>query len=288
MDYLLHILILSSIYSLATLGQNYASGYTGLISVNHGAFMGIGAYTSAILLKMVGLHFPIALVAAALMTGLVAWIISFPLLKLKGDSFVLVSFGFSFIAYNIFLNWRGLTNGALGIKGIPSPKIIDLIPNTKILFLGLLIILVLISLWIFWKIISSSYGIIIKATRENQKVTEIAGHNTNSYRRSVFVLSGIVTGIAGVFLASYISTIDPTLFTYNLSVLLLVMAILGGLASLKGSIIGATLLILLPEILRFIGLPNSILAESQQIIYGLILILLMYYRPIGLFGKYRI
>ncbi|MDP3975944.1 MAG: branched-chain amino acid ABC transporter permease [bacterium] len=288
MDYLLHIAILSSIYSLAVLGQNYASGYTGLISINHGAFMGIGAYAGAILLKWYGVPFPVAFLAAGAATGLAAWLLSFPLLKLKGDSFVLVSFGFSFIAFNLFLNWRGLTNGALGLKAIPGPELVNLLDNTKIIFLAILLALILITLWGLHKILQSSYGVVIRATRENQKVTQIAGHCTDSYRRSVFVLSGVITGIAGLFLASYISTIDPTLFNYHLSVLLLIMAILGGLASLKGSIAGATLLIVLPELLRFLGLPNSILAESQQISYGLILILLMYYRPVGLFGTYKI
>lgn len=288
MDYILHIAILSSIYALAVLGQNYASGFTGLISVNHGAFMGVGAFASAILLKTVGLSFPLAFILAGLITALVALVLSFPLLKLRDDSFVLVSFGFAFIAFSVFLNWRSLTNGPLGIKGIPMPEITGMLDNPKILYFLIILGVLIICLIVLRMILNSSYGVIIRATRENQKVAQIAGHNTDSYRRSVFVLSGLITGFAGVFLASYISVIDPTLFNYHLSVLLLIMAIFGGLASLKGSIVGAVILIVLPEALRFLGLPNSILAESQQIAYGLVLIALMFYRPKGLFGKYSI
>lgn len=288
MDYLLHILILSSIYSLAVLGQNYASGYTGLISLNHGAFMGIGAYASAILLVTVGYSFPVAFILAGLITALVAFLLSFPLLKLRDDAFVLVSFGFAFIAFNVFLNWVSLTNGALGIKRIPYPVIADASSNPKIVYFLIILSVLLICLFVLNKILNSSYGVIIRATRENQKVTQIAGHNTDSYRRSVFVVSGLITGFAGAFLASFISAIDPTLFGYHLSVLLLIMAIFGGLASLRGAVVGATILILVPEALRFIGLPSDILAESQQIIYGLILIILMFWRPVGIFGKYNI
>lgn len=288
MDYVLHILILSGIYSVAALGLNYASGYTGLISLNHGAFMGVGAYTLAFCTKILGWGFSESFLLAGLVTGLVAWLISFPLLKLKGDSFVLVSFGFTFIAYNVFLNWKTVTNGAVGMKGIGGPEFFPELLSYNFWYLILVLAVLLFSLWLVRKIVRSSYGVIIKATRENQKVTQIAGHSTQSYRRSVFVVSGVITGFAGALLASYISAIDPQLFQYHLSVLLLVMVILGGLASLRGSIVGAILLILLPEVLRFVGFPGSIIAESRQIAYGLILILLMVYRPQGLFGKYKI
>jgi|CXWL01.1.fsa_nt_gi branched-chain amino acid transport system permease protein len=288
MDYLIHILCLAGIYSIAVLGFNFASGYTGLISLSHGAFMGIGAYASAILLTSVGLSFPVAFLLGGLLAGLVAWLFSFVLLRLRDDSFVLVSFGFSFIVSDVLLNWQSLTNGALGLRGIPYPHITLLVENQKLVFLLLIVVVLLVCFFFLRSILRSPYGVIIRATRENQKITQIAGHDTDSYRRSVFVLSAIITGFAGVLLGSFISTIDPFFFNYHLSVLILIMAIFGGLASLWGSILGATLLILLPEALRFIGLPSSILAESQQIIYGFVLIVLMVYRPKGLLGEYKI
>ena len=287
MIYLLHIATLSGIYGIAALGLNYASGFTGLVSLNHGAFMGIGAYSSAYLMMQMGMPFWQAFLLGGLITSLVAWLMSFPLLKLHGDAFVLASFGFSFIAYSIFLNWTEVTNGALGMKGIPGP----IVPEWGMeswWFLGLVVLVLGGCLLALQRILASSYGVVIRATRENEKVTQIAGHSTQSYRRSVFVLSAFVTGLAGVLLGSYISAIDPQLFNYHLSVLILVMVILGGLASLKGSVIGAVLLIIVPELMRLVGFPNSIIAESRQIVYGLVMIGLMYSRPEGLFGQYRL
>jgi len=288
MDYFIHIATLAAIYSIAVLGLNYAAGYTGLISLTHGGFMGIGAFVSAILLKNYGLSFPVAFLLSGFLTGLIAWMTSFPLLRLKEDSFVLVSLGFSFIIFNVLLNWQSLTNGALGMKGIPYPEWIAATSAPRMWYLVLVIGILLGCLFLLRLILRSSYGIVIKSIRENVKVSQVAGHDAGSYQRSVFVLSAVITGFAGSLLASFISTIDPFLFGYHLSVLLLVMAILGGLASLKGSVVGAFIIILLPEALRFIGLPSSILAESQQIIYGMVLILLMVYRPKGLWGEYKI
>ncbi len=288
MDYILHIATLAGIYSIAALGLNYAVGFTGLVSVNHGAFMGVGAYTLAYLTKVLGWAFSPALLMSGVLAGLLAWLMTFPLLKLREDAFVLVSFGFAFIANNVFLNWTFVTNGAIGMKGIGGPDFPSWMGSYNSAFLILVLLVMALVCWFLWMILRSSYGTIIRATRENQKVTQIAGHHTDAYRRSVFILSGVITGFAGAFLASYISAIDPILFGYHLSVLVLVMVILGGLASLPGAVVGATLLICLPEALRFIGLPSSVLAEAQQISYGLVLILLMVWRPVGLFGKFKI
>lgn len=287
-DYLIHIGTLAGIYSIAVLGLNYAAGYTGLISLTHGAFMGVGAFASAILLKSYDVSFPVAFLLAGIIAGLIAWIASFPLLRLRGDSFVLVSLGLTFILYNILLNWQSLTNGALGMKGIPYPDLVNAFSEPKWAYFFVVWGVLILCFLGLRTILHSSYGVVIKAVRENQKISQVAGHDAVSYQRSVFVLSAIITGFAGVLLASFISAIDPFLFGYHLSVLLLVMAIFGGLASLKGSIAGAFILILLPELLRFVGFPNSIIAESQQIIYGLVLILLMIYRPKGLWGEYKI
>ena len=284
MDYFLLLASLCVIYSIATLGQNYATGYAGLISLNHGAFFGIGAYAGAVFLTQFQTSFFLALLAAAICSGTFAFLISFPLLRLKGDSFVLVSFGISFIVYEFLLNSRSITNGPLGIKGIPSPE--TLIPFPGGFFLLTLLVLCSV-LYAMHRILCSAYGIIIRSTRENARVTQIAGHSIISYQRSVYVLSAIITGVAGVFLAVLLSTLVPPEFNYYRSVLLLVMAIFGGLASLGGSVLGAGLMVLFPELLRFSGFPNSILAESVQIVYGLLLVFLMISRPRGLFGRWN-
>lgn len=288
MNYFVHLAIRSAIYALAALGLNFASGYTGLISVGHGAFLGIGAYTSAILLLRLGVSFPIAFFAAGLVSAAIAFLLSFPLLRLKDDAFVLVSFGFAFIVEEVLTNWQSLTNGALGMKGIPYPAFVDASPHPLFFYFLMTLAVVIVILFLLNRILRSSYGIIIRSIRENFKITQTLGHNAISYQRVVFTVSGFIVGLSGALIASFISAIDPLQFNYHLSVRLLMMVILGGLASLRGSIVGVTLFILLAEALRFVGFPQSILAESREIVYGLLLIVLMLLRPVGLWGKYRL
>ncbi len=288
MDYLLHLAIVSAIFSILALSLNYIAGFSGILSLSHATFYGIGEYSTAILTTQHDFNFIPSVLSGLILSGLIAYLASFPILKLQNDSLVLVSFGFSIIAFNIMLNWNGLTNGPLGIKGIQAPNILGVSFFEKPYFFGLVFITAILTYFFFKKIVSSPYGIIIKGIRENPTVTAVNGHNVLRYQRSVFVTGAIFAAIAGSFTATFLTFIEPKLFELMPSLLILIMVILGGLASLKGSILGATILILLPEALRFIGLPNQYLAESQQIIYGLSLILIMYLRPQGLLGKYKI
>lgn len=285
MEYLLYLLTLVGIYCLAVLATNLIAGFTGRLPFQHGALMAIGAYSFAILLQQ-EFSYGLAFLIAGFFTGLANLLFSFPLLRLKEDSFVLVSFGFAFMVYDLILNLPNLTGGALGIKGIAAPHVFNFSSRVSLL---ILVFSVLFLFFLFLQILlKSSYGIILKSIREHETISEMMGHDRQSYRRSMFILSGIMLGFSGAFLASFISAIDPLLFTYYLSVLLIMMTIVGGLASLPGSLFGATILILLPEALRFLGVPNSILAETQHILYGMTMIVLMVMRPVGILGKYRI
>jgi len=288
MDYILHIAILITIFSILSMSLNYVAGYTGILSLSHATFYGIGAYTTAILTTQHGFSFVPSVLVGMLLTGLIAYLASFPILKLKEDALVLVSFGFSVIMFNVMLNWTNLTKGPLGIKGIMAPDILGLNFFSKPLFFALVLLVAMFTYFFFRRITSSPYVIIMKGIRENQTVAAVNGHNVLRYQRSVFVVGAVFAAIAGSFTATFLSFIEPKLFELMPSMLILIMVILGGMASLKGSVLGAFLLILLPEVLRFVGLPPSILAEVQQMIYGLVLILVMYLRPQGLLGEYRI
>lgn len=288
MDYILHLAIVVTIFSILAMSLNYVAGYTGILSLSHATFYGIGAYTTAILTTQHGFTFLPSVLVGALLTAIIAYLASFPILKLKNDSLVLVSFGFSIIMYNVMLNWSSLTKGPLGIKGILAPNILGLSFFYKPYFFVLVLLVAIFTYFFLRRITSTPYGIIIKGIRENQTVAAVNGHNVLRYQRSVFVVGAMFAALAGCFIATFLSFIEPKLFELMPSVLILIMVILGGMASLKGSLLGALILILLPELLRFIGLPPSILAEVQQMIYGLILILVMYLRPQGILGEYKI
>lgn len=258
------------------------------MSFCHAAFYGIGAYAAAILIKSYDFTFIEALVGSIVITGLIASIASIPVLRLKDDSLMLVTFTFAIIVYNLMLNLVSLTNGSLGIKGIPAPEIFGVNFLAKPYFLLLCLIFTVFTFWFFHKIVKSPYGTVIKGIRENKEVTENMGHNVSFYQHMVFIIGAAFAGLAGSLFATYISYIDPSLFVLASSVNVMIMIIFGGLGNLYGSVLGASILVIFPELLRFVGIPHSVMAESQQILYGLLLFLMIYFRPKGLVGEYKI
>ena len=288
MEYLIHIAILISIYGILSLSLNLVVGFTGLLSVTQAAFYGIGAYASAILLTSTGMNFFLALLIGMIISGVASLLIGYVLSKFKDDYFALGSFGFNIIVYSIFLNWQSLTRGPLGIPGIPRPEIFGFTFSSNLSFLILSIIFLGIVYFVSEYITSSSFGRVLKAIREDEDAVSVFGYKTNWYKLAVFVLSAMMASIAGSLFAGYITFVDPSTFNLNESIFLLSIIILGGLANNKGAVLGAVCLILLPEILRFVGFPSDIAAQVRQVTYGVLLIVLMLYRPQGLLGEYKL
>jgi len=288
MEYLIHLAILFAIYAILGISLNLVVGYTGLLSITQAAFYGIGAYTTALLLTQVGVNFFLSIILGIIIAAIISFFIGLVLNKFSGDYYALGSFGFNVIVFSILLNWRGLTRGALGIAGIPKPEIFGIHFSSNFTFL----IIALLSLGIVYIvarfIVHSSFGRVLKAIREDEKAIQVFGYNTLYYKLAIFVISAGMAAISGSLFASYITYVDPSTFTLIESVFILAVIILGGLANLEGSILGALFLVLLPEILRFVGLPFDTAAQMRQIIYGVIIILLMLYRPKGLLGEYKL
>lgn len=288
MDYLVHIAILIGIYSILALSLNLVVGYTGLLSVTQAAFYGIGAYATAILLTSFGMNFFLSIIVGMIITGAVSFVIGLVLSKFSGDYFALGSFGFNIIVYSIFLNWQSLTQGPLGIPGIPKPQLFGLDFGNNYWYLLLVIIFVVLVYFISEFITRSSFGRVLKAIREDEKAIAVFGYNTLFFKLAIFVIGAMMASIAGALFASYITYVDPTSFALSESIFILAIIILGGLANNKGVILGAVFLVILPEALRFVGFPSDIAAQMRQVTYGLILILLMLYRPEGLMGEYKL
>lgn len=288
MEYLIHLAILFAIYGILGISLNLVVGYTGLLSVTHAAFYGIGAYATAILLTSFGVNFFISVIVAIIISSVAALLIGLILSKFDDDYYALASFGFNIIIFSVFLNWQELTRGPLGIPGISKPSLFGLDFSSNLSFLGLSLIFLVLIYLISRFIVSSSFGRVLKAIREDEKVIQIFGYNTLYYKLAIFIISAAMASVAGSLFASYITFIDPSSFWLMESIFILAIVILGGLSNLKGSLLGALFLILLPEALRFVGLPNDIAAQMRQVIYGVILILLMLYRPQGLAGEYKL
>jgi len=292
MEYIIHLAILFGVYAILGVSLNLVVGYTGLLSVTHAAFFGIGAYAAAILGTQYGLNFFLAVLVGMAVSVLVSFLIGKTVSRLGGDYYVLGTVAFNYIIFSVFLNWHDLTRGPLGIPGIPRPKLELGIGNYE--FSSNFSFLILVSLFLTLVylaarfIVHSSFGRALKAIREDEKVIQIFGYRTDLYKLMIFVIAAAMASLAGSLFASYISFIDPTSSAVIESIFILTIVILGGLANLKGSILGAFLLMLLPEILRFIGFDPTIAAQLRQGIYGLLLTLFMLYRPQGLIGEYKL
>ncbi len=288
MDYILHLLIIIALYIPFALSLNLIVGHSGILSITHAAFYGLGAYATAILTKFYGVPFSSSMIIGAFVSALVASVISYSLKKVKGDYYALASIGLSVIMYSLFMNLEGITKGPFGIFGIVRPSLFGYSFTSIISFLLFAIVIASLSVVILHTLTRTHFCRVLHAIREDEDALTPFQYNIHKYKMMVFVIGAVFASISGSLYASYISFIDPTSFTLNESIFLLTVIILGGLASTRGVIAGVVILTLLPEVLRFIGLPNEIAAQTRVILYGLALIYLMYKRPVGLFGKYSL
>lgn len=287
MEYLLHILVISGIYVILTLSLNLIVGYTGLPSLGHAAFSCIGAYVSSLLALKFGISPWIGLVAGACLGAVLGVVIGYPSIRLKGDYLALATFGFGVIVYSVAKNWVAVTRGPMGLPGIPRFSFFGFELDPIWSYLLLVIFFVWLTIFIIQRIVNSPFGRILKSIREDEIAAEALGKNTAKYKLLVFVIGAFFAAIAGSLYAHYITFIDPSSFTIMESITILLMVIFGGMGSIAGSVVGAVVLVVFPELLRFLGMPSSIAAQTRQMIYGLLLILLMIKRPQGLLGRYR-
>ncbi|NQU77276.1 branched-chain amino acid ABC transporter permease [Candidatus Falkowbacteria bacterium] len=282
--YIIHLLILVGIYLILTISLQLSVGFTGLLNLGHIAFYAIGAYTAA-LLALAGWPFWLCILLAGLVAMLFGFILSIPTNKLKGDYLALATLGFSFLIYAVALNWSGLTRGPLGLPGIPRPEIFGFVFSGNTSFLILTLIIVLITYFVIRKITTSPFGKVLEAVRDNELAARVLGKNTFKIKSISLVASAFFAGLAGSLYAYYITFIDPSSFTIMHLIPIIAIVIIGGLASLKGTVIATIILILLPEPLRFIGFPSSVIGPARQILYALVLLLILLYRPKGFYGK---
>lgn len=263
---------------------NLSVGFTGLLNMGHIAFFGIGAYASA-LLVMHGVPYIIAFILAGLISSVFGFILIFATKNLKGDYLALTTLGFSFVIYSVFLNWTDLTRGPLGIPGIPKPEFFGFIVNTKFEYLFFVFIVCLIIYLFLSRLTSSRYGRLLEAVRDDQIRLKTLGKNVFRLKIQSIMISSFCAGLAGSLFAHYISFIDPgSFFIYDL-ITIFTIVMVGGLASNKGTVIATFIILLIPEALRFVEMPSSIIGPMRQIIYALILIGILMYKPRGLFGK---
>lgn len=286
MEYVFHIVIMLNIYILLVLSANLTIGLANLLTMCQAAFYGIGAYIGTFFLMQ--FHVPLVVIIAvvALVTGLFSLVVSYASVKLKGDYFVLATMGFQLIVYTILYNWTPVTRGPYGIPGIPGIRILGLWELSGVYaYLALSVVLAALVILMFNHLHDSPYGRELRAIKADELMVQSLGRNTVATKAWAFFISAAVAGVAGVVYASYVSYIDPTSFTLSESIFIISALFIGGIGNVRGPVIGALFVVLLPELLRFVGLPDAVAASLRQIIYGLSLILVVYFRPQGLLGK---
>ena len=295
--YMLYILNMIGIAAIAAIGLNILIGYTGQISLGHGAFFGVGAYAAAILATRLGLGFYLAIPAAGIITALVGMIFGIPSGRLKGLYLTIATLAGQFIIEYVLIHWDSLTKGTMGIT-LPAPKIIQWeIAGDKAFFFLIFISLVLMT-WFAVNIMRSKYGRAFIAIRDNDRAAEGMGIPIFRYKLLSFAISSFYAGFAGALWAYYMISITTEPFNLGLSVEFIAMVIIGGLGNIPGAIFGATFITLLNEFLRFFtGLLMNIgfvvsfglnMAPLREFTFGLVIVLFILLEPRGLAELWRI
>jgi branched-chain amino acid transport system permease protein len=282
MDYLFYLGALTSVWIIVALAANLVIGYTGMMAMGQAAYLGVGAYVAAILNILLGVNFYLALLAAAVVSAFVAAVTLLPLLRIGGFYFALATLGVNFVFFDIFHNLAPRVEGSEGLYGLQLPGLLATPGPRFATTCAIAVACVLLC----WRIVSSPLGRALRATRDRPDALAALGKDPRRYQLIVWALAGGLTGLAGGLYAATLFYIDPTLFTLDASILILVYIGVGGLASIPGSVVGVILLIAFNESLRFIGLPSQFVGPLQQAMYGLLLIGLMIFRRRGLMGEY--
>lgn len=285
MEYLLHIAVIATIYAMLAVSLNLVAGMGGMVSIAHAAFFGIGAYAVSIE-SFASLPFACRMGAGIALAVLLGGVLGFPSLRTRGAYFVIVTLAFQMAAASVFSSFEALTGGARGIAGIQAPSFFGWCVDTR----GAMLVLVLLFLsgwlWVSRQIRSSGYGRLLRSIRDDDILCSARGKRIDSCRVLAFAVAAGMASVPGAFFATYISFIDPSSFTVSESILIAAAVVLGGAGSQWGPVLGTVLLVGLPELLRFAGIPTAVAANIRQILYGLALVACMLWRPHGLIGEY--
>jgi branched-chain amino acid transport system permease protein len=252
------------------------AGFSGMISLAQAGFYGIGAYTTALLSVNLGWPFLINLPIAIIISGATAVFVSTIALRTIDDYFIIITLGIQVVIFSLMNNVMDVTNGPLGIPGIPAIKIFGFEFDSKISFLLLALIFAVLIYFLLRYITKSPFGLVLKGLSEDEIFTKSLGKNVYAAKVISFTIGAMLAAVPGVLYAHYATYIDPTSFTVDESIFILSIVIIGGMRSLWGAAVAAAFLVILPEALRFLGMPNNIAANMRQIIYGGILVFMMF------------
>jgi branched-chain amino acid transport system permease protein len=273
--YLMNVLVFVGIHTMLAIGLNLLLGYAGQISLGHAGFFGLGAYLSGILTATYGWNPWLAMPLAATVVGAIAFMIGFPILKLKGHYLAMATLGMGIIMYIVFNETINLTGGPSGLSGIPNISIGSVTFDSDVKNYYLIWTFTLGMILLTLNLANSRVGRALRAVHDSEVAAQVMGVNARLLKVQIFALSAVISSVAGSLYAHTMTFVSPASFGFNFSVELLTMVVIGGLGSIYGSFLGAALLTLLPEFLRAAH-------DYDIIIYGGLLMLMVMFMPGGL------
>lgn len=274
-------MIFFAIFAILSLGLDIVLGLTGLFTLGHAVFFGIGAYASALLALKFGAPFWISIIAAIIVSGILGAILGFPSLRLRGDYLAIATLAYAFIFRMLLINADNVTGGPMGLPNIPRPSILGFYLGSREAYYYLVWTAVLICFLICLRIAKGKMGRAFRAIRDDDDAAEYMGINIVIYKVMAFAIGGAIAGAAGSLYVHYLTFVSPDTFTSQQSLLIISMVAIGGTGTIVGPILGAGILVLLPEVLRFVG-------DFRLMVVGLLTILVMIFRPRGILGGYKI
>jgi len=283
--YVVQVASMVGLYVILASSLNLISGYGGLVTVAHAAFYGIGAYISAVVATRLGLAFPVSVFAATLAGGLVGWGLSKAVGKLRGDYFVLMTLAIQVVAVEVFKNWTEVTGGAVGLAGIPTPFSLGSPGTQRCAFLLVIWGFAGFAVLTVWRVAGSPLGRVVQAIRESEALPQALGKDVDAAKGAVFFVSSGLAALAGALYAYHARFVDPSSFTVHESIFIVAVLVVGGAGSTAGPVAGALLLVVVPEVLRFIGIPSAVAGSLRQMLFGLLLVIVVMFRPAGLVGR---
>lgn len=286
-EYLLHIAVLICIFSILSISYNLIMGFARLFSLSHAALFGVGAYASALFSINIGTEALPLLAVSAGVAAVIAALIAVPALRVRSYYLAVLSMGFQMVATGLMVNLLNVTGGESGMGGIPKFTVTGHSISSKAAFLLFGATLAVFLFAAATRLVTSPFGRVVKAIREDEKAAQALGKNVVYFKVAIFVFSGAMAGIAGSLYAHYVTFINPTSFTFVESVFIISMVVVGGTANLWGSVLGAVILVTVPEMTRFIdGVSQAVVGPLRVILYGALLILVVRFRPKGLLPEY--
>nr|VFJ65136.1 MAG: branched-chain amino acid transport system permease protein [Candidatus Kentron sp. FM]VFJ65992.1 MAG: branched-chain amino acid transport system permease protein [Candidatus Kentron sp. FM]VFK15865.1 MAG: branched-chain amino acid transport system permease protein [Candidatus Kentron sp. FM] len=298
MNYLIHLLIYFDIYLIVALSLNLVVGYCGMLTLAHAGYYAIGGYAYALLALVWGWGFLPAVLAAMLIAAVLSLAVSLPAWRLKGDFFILASLAVQVLIFSLLYNWSdanaplgspaNLTNGPFGIPGIPKAEILGFRLAGSHHFFLLATGMAALCAFVIRRLTDSPWGRVLVSMREDELAARGLGKNTRFLKVQAIAIASGLAALAGTLYAAYVGYLDPSAASLEESILMLSMVLVGGVGNFRGPIIGASILITLPELLRFMDFPDAQAANIRLAIYGLMLVLMMHFRPQGIGGEYRL